>query len=77
VLAATALTGAVVIAEAVDRSRGVADDQRDGGSPPRSGLVIGLLIVALLAFAGASWKVYEVGHSGARAAWDDVTAPPF
>ncbi|HET6953145.1 MAG TPA: DUF2231 domain-containing protein [Acidimicrobiales bacterium] len=31
-----------------------------------------LAVVALVAGAGATWTVTEVGHSGAKATWDDV-----
>lgn len=31
-----------------------------------------VVAVALIAGAGAVWTVFEVGHSGAKATWDDV-----
>jgi predicted membrane protein DUF2231 len=31
-----------------------------------------LVVVSLVAGAGAVWTVVEVGHSGAKATWDDV-----
>jgi hypothetical protein len=33
-----------------------------------------LVVVAVLAGAGATWTVVEVGHSGAKATWSDVEA---
>ena len=29
--------------------------------------------LAVLVAAGGSWQLYEVGHSGAKAVWNDVT----
>ena len=34
--------------------------------------VVPVLAIAAVAGGLATWKVYEVGHSGARAAWEDV-----
>ena len=39
------------------------------GAPPYLKAVVA---VSLLAGAGATWTVVEVGHSGAKATWDDV-----
>ena len=33
---------------------------------------IGLIVFALVGAVGATWTVIEVGHSGAKATWDDV-----
>jgi hypothetical protein len=33
---------------------------------------IGLTALAVLVAAGGSWQLYEVGHSGAKAVWDEV-----
>jgi uncharacterized membrane protein len=35
--------------------------------------VVPLLVLAGVSGGLATWKVYEVGHSGARAAWEDVS----
>ena len=32
-----------------------------------------VVVVSLIAGAGATWTVVDVGHSGAKATWDDVT----
>jgi hypothetical protein len=38
-----------------------------------AGTVTALLVaIALVAGAGATWTVIEVGHSGAKATWNDV-----
>jgi hypothetical protein len=31
-----------------------------------------VVAVSLVAGAGATWTVVEVGHSGAKATWDDI-----
>jgi hypothetical protein len=33
-----------------------------------------VVALALVAGAGATWTIIEVGHSGAKATWDDVGA---
>ena len=33
-----------------------------------------IVLLSLIAGAGATWTVVEVGHSGAKATWDDVSA---
>lgn len=35
-----------------------------------------LAVVVLVATVGATWSVIDVGHSGAKAAWDDVSETP-
>jgi hypothetical protein len=35
-------------------------------------VAVALVAVSLIAGAGATWTVVEVGHSGAKATWDDV-----
>lgn len=41
-------------------------------SLPARTITAGVLALTLVAGAGATWTVTEVGHSGARATWDDV-----
>ena len=41
---------------------------------PARTVTAALVAVSLLAGAGATWTVVEVGHSGAKATWDDVGA---
>jgi hypothetical protein len=44
--------------------------RRDGARPGAVGVV--LVVLALGAGAASTWKVVQVGHSGAKAAWHDV-----
>lgn len=39
--------------------------------PPRTATAV-VIAVSLVAGAGATWTIVEVGHSGAKATWDDV-----
>jgi hypothetical protein len=39
---------------------------------PAKPLTAALVAVSLIVGAGAIWTVAEVGHSGAKATWDDV-----
>ena len=39
---------------------------------PARTLTAAVVAVSLVAGAGATWTVVEVGHSGAKATWDDV-----
>ncbi len=38
-------------------------------------LTAGLVVAAVIVSAGATWTVIDVGHSGAKATWDDLPAP--
>ncbi len=38
-------------------------------------LTAGLVVAAVIVSAGATWTVIDVGHSGAKATWDDLQAP--
>ena len=42
----------------------------NASSPPATAV---LVVVTLVASVGAMWSVIEVGHSGAKATWNDVT----
>jgi len=43
------------------------------GARARGGLLsAGLIVLSAVAGVGATWSVVNVGHSGAKAAWDDV-----
>ena len=37
-------------------------------------LTAGLVVAAVIVSAGATWTVIDVGHSGAKATWDDLPA---
>ncbi|MGQ0431163.1 MAG: DUF2231 domain-containing protein [Microthrixaceae bacterium] len=39
---------------------------------PARAVTAAVVAVSLVAGAGATWTVVEVGHSGAKATWDDV-----
>jgi uncharacterized membrane protein len=43
-------------------------------SLPAKQITIAMLVVAVVAGVGATWTVMEVGHSGAKATWDQVGA---
>lgn len=64
-IAVTIAATAVTAAPAVERPR-----------PTLSTRTVTAVVVALslVAGAGATWTVIEVGHSGAKATWDDVGA---
>lgn len=46
-------------------------EKRRAAKPGRA-VAAAVVAVSLIAGAGATWSVVEVGHSGARATWDDV-----
>ena len=48
-------------------------ERRRPGSSGRTVTAV-VVVVSLVAGAGAIWTVIEVGHSGAKATWDDVSA---
>lgn len=53
------------------------DDSRRHGSRPVSLLLIGVMILAVVASAGAGVQVFRIGHSGAKSVWtSDTSAPP-
>lgn len=64
-IAVTVAAAAVTAAPALERRR-----------PTLSGRTVTAVLVslALVAGAGATWTVVEVGHSGAKATWDRVGA---
>lgn len=69
---AALLAGATVLDARGRRGAGAAEE----GGAARSDLArlaTPVLAVALIGGGLATWKVYEVGHSGARAAWQDTT----
>jgi hypothetical protein len=39
---------------------------------PARTVTAALVVVALVAGAGATWTIVDVGHSGAKATWNDV-----
>lgn len=46
---------------------------RNGATPPANRMIPTILVVAaLIAAAGTTVQVGRIGHSGAKAAWDDV-----
>jgi hypothetical protein len=62
-IAVTLVAAAVTAAPALAR-------RRPRMAPRR--MTAALVTLSLLAGAGALWSVIEVGHSGAKATWDDV-----
>lgn len=64
-LGVTLVAGGVVAADQVQR-------RRPGTSP--AGITAVLAVAAVIACAGATWTVVDVGHSGAKATWDDLPA---
>lgn len=66
-LAAT--SGGVMV---VDRLRRGDDDEADGGPGWHRPAAIGMSVLAIGASALGTYKVIEVGHSGAKATWEDV-----
>ena len=68
-IAVLVVSGAVVGADLVAR-------RSPNGSPngvPKA-LTASLVAAALIAGAGATWTVIDVGHSGAKATWNDVSS---
>ncbi len=43
-------------------------------SLPARTVTAAVVVVSLVAGAGATWTIIDVGHSGAKATWDDVGA---
>lgn len=48
--------------------------QRRRPTIPARALTAAAVALALVAGAGATWTVIDVGHSGAKATWDDVNS---
>lgn len=61
---------AVTVAAAAVTAAPVVSRRRPGTSPRAVTAV--LVVLSLVAGVGATWVVVDVGHSGARATWDDV-----
>ena len=64
-IALTAIAGAVVIVEPARRRLPKVSAKQ---------ATVALSVAAVITAAGATWAVTSVGHSGAKAAWDDVSA---
>ena len=62
-IAATIAAAAVAAAPALERRQ---------PKLSRKAMTAALVAVSLIAGAGATWTVIDVGHSGAKATWDDV-----
>jgi hypothetical protein len=63
-IAVLVVAGAVIL---VDRLRS------ERWRVPRPVTTVGLVVLAMVAGTGATWKVIEVGHSGAKATWNEVS----
>ena len=64
-IAVTVAAAAVTAVPAVTRRR---------PSLPGRTVTAVVVVLSLVAGAGATWTVIDVGHSGAKATWDDVSA---
>jgi hypothetical protein len=64
-IALTIVAGAIVGADAFERSY---------PDVSRKALTSVLVVAALVTGVGATWTTMSVGHSGAKATWDDVSA---
>jgi hypothetical protein len=71
----TVLPWAVAVVVVAGAVTGAAAFRRRVPKVSAGALTAGLVVAAVVASAGATWTVIDVGHSGAEATWDDLPAP--
>ena len=64
-IALTIVAGAVVVADQL---------RRRTSKIPTTAITVTLLLAAGITATGATWTIVEVGHSGAKATWNDIPA---
>lgn len=70
----TVLPWAIAVVVVAGATTGAAAFRRRVPKVSAGALTAGLVVAAVIVSAGATWTVVDVGHSGARATWDDLPA---
>jgi magnesium-transporting ATPase (P-type) len=67
---------ALMIWDTMQRRAAAGAGDNDSAAPTGRTVMLILSIVVVITAVGASYRVYQVGHSGAKAVWSEVAVPP-